>query len=95
MQTPLSEEQIETALKSLDTAWSALPGEGLVRVFETGSFQAGLALLTRIAGLAEQQDHHPDAHLSYDQLELTLATHDVGGITEQDVALARAIDALE
>lgn len=95
MQTLLNEDQIETALKGLDTAWSALPGEGLVRVFETGSFQAGLVLLTRIAALAEQQDHHPDARLSYNQLEITLTTHDAGGITEQDVVLARAIDALK
>lgn len=94
MQTVLTDDQLRQALKNLDVAWSALPGQGLVRVFSTGSFTAGLALLGGIAKLAERANHHPDAHLTFDEVELTLITHSAGGVTHQDVQLAQAIDQL-
>lgn len=92
--TKLTDEQIQQELSTLHVAWSALPGEGLVRVIPTHTFKEGFALLATIADLAERQNHHPKVTLSYSQLELTLTTHSAGGVTQQDIELAQAIDQL-
>jgi 4a-hydroxytetrahydrobiopterin dehydratase len=62
--------------------------------FETGSFMAGLALATAIAHAAEEANHHPDLDLRYPHLNVTLTSHDVGGVTQRDVRMARRISAL-
>jgi len=59
--------------------------------FRTGSFVTGLELVTRITEAAEQADHHPDVVLTYPQVDVDLVSHDVGGVTSRDVALARRI----
>lgn len=91
-QQVLPDEQIERELKQLNVAWSHIPGQGLVRVFQTSNFGDGLRLVNVIGKVAEQQAHHPDALLRYDEVELTLTTHDAGGITMADIELAKAID---
>ncbi len=93
-ETLLSDEQLETALKSLHVAWSAIPGQGLVRVFTTNGFNQGVALITQLAEIAEAHNHHPELHLTYDELEVTLTTHSAGGVTQKDIELAQAIDTL-
>ncbi len=57
-------------------------------------FAAAFAFLTRVALLAEKRDHHPDIELSYNTLELRLVSHDAGGVTQRDLDMAVAIDAL-
>jgi 4a-hydroxytetrahydrobiopterin dehydratase len=59
--------------------------------FRTGSFERGLELTARIGAAAEAAGHHPDVHLTYPRVQVSLHTHDVGGLTAQDVTLARAI----
>ena len=59
--------------------------------FETGDFATGLRLVNRIGEAAEAMNHHPDLDLRYPHLDVTLSSHDVGGVTERDVKLARAI----
>lgn len=59
--------------------------------FRTGSFVKGLELVTRIAAAAEESNHHPDVVLTYPQVDVDLHSHDVGGVTGRDVALARRI----
>ena len=90
----LTDDQIDAALDQLDVAWSALPGQGLVRVYETGSFDEGLQLTAKIAKLADTLDHHPDLRLQSNEVEVTLLSHEQGGITQKDVAMAKAIDQL-
>ena len=62
--------------------------------FRTGDFAAGLALVDRIGEAAGAADHHPDVDLRYSHVDVTLVSHDVGGVTERDVRLAREISAL-
>lgn len=60
-------------------------------VFLTGSFAAGVALIERIGVLADAANHHPDVDLRYPSVTVRLTTHDAGGLTGKDVALARGI----
>jgi 4a-hydroxytetrahydrobiopterin dehydratase len=62
--------------------------------FSTGSFTAGLELVTRITEAAEAAGHHPDVVLTYPMVELTLVSHDVGAVTSRDVDLARQVSAI-
>ncbi len=59
--------------------------------FATGDFETGLKLTAEIAKAAEKANHHPDVDLRYPHVDVTLSSHDVGGMTERDVDLARRI----
>jgi 4a-hydroxytetrahydrobiopterin dehydratase len=62
--------------------------------FKTGSFVKGVEFVTRVADAAEEADHHPDVVLTYPRVDVTLVSHDVGGVTSRDVDLARRISAI-
>ena len=62
--------------------------------FETGDFTTGAALVQEIARLADAADHHPDVDLTYPRVDVRLTSHDVGGVTQRDVRLAREISAV-
>ncbi len=70
--------------------WRVVLGR-LHTTVETGSFVRGLALVTRVTEVAERLGHHPDVDLRYPVVHLSVVSHDVGGLTERDVALAREI----
>jgi 4a-hydroxytetrahydrobiopterin dehydratase len=72
--------------------WRVLRGSAVAR-FSTGSFGAGLRLITRIGVLAESANHHPDVDLRYGSVTVRTWSHDVGGLSQRDVALAREISA--
>ncbi len=80
------------ALSLLD-GWTEVAGQDAIRkTFKFGDFSRAFAFMTRVALRAEQLDHHPEWSNVYDKVEVTLSTHDAGGVTELDVALARFID---
>jgi 4a-hydroxytetrahydrobiopterin dehydratase len=62
--------------------------------FDTGSFATGLRLVNRIGEAAESANHHPDLVLTYPHVEVTLTSHDAGGVTSRDTAMARQISEL-
>jgi 4a-hydroxytetrahydrobiopterin dehydratase len=66
----------------------------LVARFDTGDFNAGAALVTRIAEAADEANHHPDVDLRYPHLTVSLISHDVEAITQRDTRLARRISEL-
>jgi 4a-hydroxytetrahydrobiopterin dehydratase len=68
-------------------------GHAIVRTYSFADFRAALAFVNRVGELAEGQNHHPDIAINYNQVRLTLWSHDAGGVTERDVRLAAAIDA--
>lgn len=93
-QPVLSEEAVGAALAGPDgPRWESIGGR-LVKVVTCGSFPAALAFVATVGGLAEEADHHPDIDIRYDRVTLALVTHDSGGITQLDLDLARAIDAV-
>lgn len=80
------------ALASLDS-WTEVPGRDAIRKsFRFGSFNEAFGFMSRVALEAERMDHHPEWSNVYDRVEVTLSTHDAGGLTERDVALARFAD---
>ena len=65
--------------------------DALHATFETGDFATGLRLVNRIGEAAESANHHPDLVLTYPKVEVTLTSHDAGGVTSRDVDMARTI----
>lgn len=75
--------------------WSLLPErDALRRSFVFRDFAEAWGFMSRIALLAEKQDHHPEWCNSWNRVEIVLTTHAAGGLTARDIALAQAIDAL-
>ena len=64
----------------------------IVRTVELPSFPAAIDVVTRVAAVAEELDHHPDIDIRWRTLRFTLSTHSAGGVTEYDLALAKRID---
>lgn len=73
--------------------WDLVDGR-LTKTVECRSFAAALDLVMAVGALAEEADHHPDIDIRWRTVSLALVTHDAGGLTELDIALARAIDGL-
>jgi 4a-hydroxytetrahydrobiopterin dehydratase len=73
--------------------WDLVDGE-LVKVVECATFPAAIEFVVAVAERAEAADHHPDIDIRWRTVRLVLVTHDAGGITELDLALAGVIDAL-
>ena len=94
--TLLSDDAVREGLSKL-AGWSQVDagkGKGIAKVYATGNFLKGLAFVTKVAVLAENENHHPDVELTYPKVKLTLTTHEAGGLTEKDFKLAGEIDAL-
>lgn len=69
-------------------------GNALTKTFRAGTFPAGITFVTRVADVAESMDHHPDIDIRHTRVTFTLSTHDAGGITANDLKLAREIERL-
>ncbi|MFM7273500.1 MAG: 4a-hydroxytetrahydrobiopterin dehydratase [Gammaproteobacteria bacterium] len=85
----LDEVSVRTRLGALP-GWEIADGK-LLREFRFRDFPEAFAFMTRSAFRAEQLDHHPDWFNVYNRVRVTLWTHDVGGLTELDFALAEAM----
>ena len=88
----LSNDQADAAAASLD-GWQHADGT-LRRSVTFASFLEGIEAVRLVAEAAERADHHPDIDIRWRTVTFTLVTHSQGGITAQDVELARAIDDL-
>lgn len=64
----------------------------IIKSFHFSSFRDTIVFVNRVATLADTHDHHPNIDIRYDNVTITLSTHDAGGITEKDLALAEQID---
>lgn len=90
----LTSGELTQALNQLDRGWSSIANRGLVRIVPTKNFTNGFALVAKIAGLADRLNHHPELTLRYDEVEISLITHAVDGVTHADLRLAKEIDDL-
>ncbi len=75
------------------TGWSAVEGrEAITKTFNFPDFNAAFGWMCRVAMMAETSDHHPEWSNVYNRVDVVLATHDSGGVTEKDLALGRFMD---
>jgi 4a-hydroxytetrahydrobiopterin dehydratase len=84
----------DAALKTLH-GWSEVPGrDAIAKKFVFKDFNEAFGFMSRAALIAEKIDHHPEWFNVYKTVEVTLSTHDAGGVTELDIKLAAAMDRL-
>jgi len=92
MAQKLSQNLRETALAKL-SGWAAASGrDAITKTFTFKDFNEAFGFMTRAALVAEKMDHHPEWFNVYKKVEVTLSTHDAGGVTELDIKLAEAMD---
>ncbi len=85
----LSLAEVEYALQDIPE-WRVEHGK-LVRVWTFADFVQAMTFVNRVAEIAEEAGHHPDIDMRYSRVTLGLVTHDAGGITEKDLAMARRL----
>jgi 4a-hydroxytetrahydrobiopterin dehydratase len=90
---PLSNDEITAALASIP-GWK-LSGKAIERTFKFPDFVAAMAFVNRIADAAENANHHPDIAIHYNQVTLSLWSHDSGGVTKRDLKMAATINAIQ
>ncbi|MEV6278148.1 4a-hydroxytetrahydrobiopterin dehydratase [Nocardia sp. NPDC051832] len=88
----LSDAELTEALAGL-TGWTR-SGDTLTRTLQAPSFLDGIELVRQVAEVAETMNHHPDIDIRWRKLTFVLSTHDAGGLTGLDTALAQEIDRL-
>ncbi|HTO49889.1 MAG TPA: 4a-hydroxytetrahydrobiopterin dehydratase [Burkholderiales bacterium] len=90
--TPLSDTEIAAALAGLP-GWARVAGRSaIVKKFQFADFSEAWGFMSRVALLAESQNHHPEWFNVWNRVEITLSTHDAGGLSARDVKLAEAIE---
>jgi 4a-hydroxytetrahydrobiopterin dehydratase len=88
----LSADARRTALAKLG-GWSEVEGrDAIARTFVFKDFNEAFGFMARAALIAEKNDHHPEWRNVYKTVEVILSTHDAGGVTERDIALAEAMN---
>ncbi|MGA2280593.1 MAG: 4a-hydroxytetrahydrobiopterin dehydratase [Verrucomicrobiota bacterium] len=88
----LSTEKVKTTLATVPD-WKK-KGATIARTYPFKDFPAAIKFVHAVAEIAEQARHHPDIDIRWNQVTLALTTHDAGGLTERDFALARKFDGL-
>lgn len=88
----LSGEEREEFLKA-HPGWEPVEGrDAIKKTFKFDDFNAAFGFMSRVALAAEKADHHPEWFNVYNTIEITLTSHDVGGLTSRDTALAEFIE---
>jgi 4a-hydroxytetrahydrobiopterin dehydratase len=85
-------DDLKNALKRLPDWRLADKREAITRKFQFVDFDAAFAFMTRVALKAAEMEHHPEWFNVYNKVEVTLTTHDAGGVTQNDIELATAMD---
>lgn len=92
MSSRLTGDARKSALAGLK-GWSETSGrDAITKKFVFKDFNQAFGFMTRVALVAEKMDHHPEWFNVYRTVEVTLSTHDASGVTEKDIALAKAMD---
>ena len=91
---PVTGAELESLRGQVSSEWVVVNGHHLEREFKVPNFRAALDLANRIGEIAEQQRHHPDLLVAWGRLKITLYTHAIDGLHENDFILAARIDQL-
>jgi len=91
---PLTQETAERLLAQVPSWTLEAPGAALRRIFQCTDFKAAIAFVQTVAELADAEGHHPDIAIHYRRVTLTLTTHAIRGLSENDFILAAKINLL-
>lgn len=91
---PLKPDEIEQVLPQLNDLWQVVDNLKIKRDFKFKDFVENIKFINKVADLAEEQGHHPDLHVHYNQLTIELWTHAVGGLSLNDFIVAAKINKL-
>lgn len=89
---PFTKEQIEQYKKEISLDWQVIDGKKLERRYKFKNFLEAMQFVNKIADIAEAEQHHPDIKIYYNLVTLTLWTHAISGLSENDFILAAKID---
>ena len=79
----------------LSPGWAYVPGRDAIhKSFKFEDFSEAFGFMVRVAMVAEKMDHHPEWSNVYNKVDVTLTSHDAGGVTQKDLTLAKAMDSL-
>ena len=88
----LNDEERAAAMAELD-GWEVVSGrDAITKTFQFADFNSAFGWMARVALVAEQMNHHPEWFNVWSRVEVTLSTHDAGGLSEKDILLARKMD---
>ena len=91
---PLTGDALAELHRQLDPAWRLEGEHHLERTFRFPDFATALAFTNRVGALAESEGHHPDIHLAWGKVRITIWTHKIDGLTESDFILAAKAEQL-
>ena len=88
----LTQELIQPLMAALDPSWEVIEGHHLERVYLFKDFVTALSFTNQIGEIAETEGHHPDIYLSWGKVRVSIYTHKIDGLTENDFILAAKCD---
>ena len=89
---PLDAAGIAELLEQLDDSWQVVDGHHLTKTYTFPDFAQGLALVTKIGAMAEEEGHHPDLYLAWGKVRVEIWTHKINGLVLSDFVLAAKCD---
>ncbi len=90
----LGAEEIKSYLSELKEGWEVFEDKKIIKEFKFADFKEAVVFINKVAGIANHDDHHPDIAINYNKVTITLWTHAVGGLSENDFIVAAKIDKL-
>lgn len=89
---PLKGERLRAFTKELKEGWKVVSEHHLEKEYKFKNFREALEFTNKIGAIAEQQNHHPDIFLTWGKVKVTLSTHKVSGLSENDFIMAAKCD---
>ncbi len=89
---PLKSQDIKNYLKKLDTNWEVIDNTQIRQTYKFKNFREALDFANKVGEIAEEEQHHPDLHVYYGKVTIDLATHAIGGLSENDFIVASKIE---
>ena len=91
---PLKPDEINDFLNQLNTTWEVKEQKQIEKAFKFKNFKEALDFANKVGEIAEDEQHHPDIHVYYGKVIIDLATHAIGGLSENDFIVAAKVEEL-
>lgn len=91
---PFEVGEIKTYLNELKNNWEVIENKKIAFTFKFKNFKEAIRFVNKVADLAELENHHPNIHIHYNKVRLSLSTHSIGGLSENDFIVAAKIEKL-